>query len=525
MRVTSSLATPLVIVASLLACSSVRAGTILDQQDLDKIYAEQLNWFNDHDSPFWPGNKQAAASNGGVRQTTATNPNDINSGEPDEKLFRDQLAQLIADDRFQEAVRQDRARVSALLSPVILVPGLAGSRLQARVYKSSRVNMICKKQHDWQEMWLSLRSFLPFAIDCWIDNVRLEFDPATGLARPPDGVETRVPDFGSVESVRHLDLKSPKLTKYFDAIIELYTKIGYQADRNLFAAPYDFRLAPRQIRESFFEPLRRLIDQAATGGALPPDNSLDYDATGDGYGGESFAKRVTLVCHSMGCTHLLVFLRQQSAAWRRARIRKVVALSSPWGGATKALKALLVGDQFGLPLVSELKIRDLVRTFPSVAYLLPQSDVYSRPNGQQADYGGPVLVQTPEKNYRVGQLDELFNELGMERTWRLYQETSQLLQALKPLDDVQIDCLHGLDVPTVETIIFRNQTDFPDGNYELVEGNGDGTVNYQSLLVCADWAQKLPHLVRHKIFANTTHSGLLSHRQLLEYLTEDAATD
>jgi hypothetical protein len=42
----------------------------------------------------------------------------------------------------------------------------------------------------------------------------------------------------------------------------------------------------------------------------------------------------------------------------------------------------------------------------------------------------------------------------------------------RPLDDVHIDCLHGLDASTVETIIFRNQTEVPDGNYELVEGNG-----------------------------------------------------
>uniref|UniRef100_A0A6G1S892 Group XV phospholipase A2 n=1 Tax=Aceria tosichella TaxID=561515 RepID=A0A6G1S892_9ACAR len=467
----------------------------------------------------------------------SSSSNEIDNDSPDEKQFRAQLEKMIADDRFQEAIRQDQARISALLSPVILVPGLAGSRLQARISKTNRVNIICKKQHDWQELWLSVRSFLPIAIDCWIDNVRLEFDMVSGFTKEPAGVESRVPDFGSVESVRHLDLKSPKLTKYFDAIIERYIKIGYQADKNLFAAPYDFRLAPQQLQTALFEPLRQLIERAATGHLpqvggpaswWPMSSGNELGRAGDTTtSGDSSlaAKRVTLVCHSMGCTHLLVFLRQQSAAWRQAHIRKVVALSSPWGGAVKALKALVVGEQFNLPIVSELKMRELTRTFPSVAYLLPQAEVYSRPTSQQADFGGPVLVQTPQRHYRVDQLEELLHELGLEQQWQWYQKSASLIRPMEPLDDVPMDCLHGLNVPTVETVLFRNQTDFPDGDYELLNGNGDGTVNHQSLLVCADWASKLPHLIRHRIIPNITHTGVLSHAQVLEYITEDAATN
>lgn len=440
------------------------------------------------------------------RARASSNDRSLDANSLEEKQIQEHLEELVQDERFQHAIRQDQAKIEPLLSPVVLVPGLAGSRLQARVMKKYKVNIICKKQHDWQEMWLSLTSFLPVAIDCWIDNARLEYDPTTGFVRDPPGVESRVPEFGSIESVRHLDLKSPKLTKYFDAIIERYLKLGYQADRNLFAAPYDFRLAPQQLETTFFVQLRDLIDKAASSG-----------------GGKK--RPVTLVCHSMGCTHLLVFLRQQSSAWRQAKVRKVIALSSPWGGSIKALKALVVGDQFNMPIVSELKMRELARTFPSVAYLLPQAEIFGEPNANHVHFNAQVLVQTPKRSYKVNQMGELLQDLGLEQQWQWYQRAASLIQPQSPLPDVHLDCIHSINMPTTETIIFRNQTDFPDGSYELAEGDGDGTVNHQSLLICAKWAQMLPDRVKHKVIPNTSHTGLLSHQAILEYITEDVAID
>jgi hypothetical protein len=91
--------------------------------------------------------------------------------------------------------------------------------------------------------------------------------------------------------------------------------------------------------------------------------------------------------------------------------------------------------------------------------------------------------------------------------------SARLVQPLsRPLDDVQIDCLHGLNAFTVETIIFREQTDFPRRQLRISRGQRRPS---QSFLVRTDWAQWLPHLNRHKIFANTSHWGLLSHMQLL----------
>lgn len=368
-------------------------------------------------------------------------------------------------------------------------------------------------------MWLTLRWFLPVAIDCWLDNARLEFDPMSGFSRQPAGVETRVPDFGSVESVRHLDLNSPKMTRYFQAIIKRYEELGYQADKNLFAAPYDFRLAPQELEMSFFEPLRKLIEFAHSNGGRETLSTsmeaLNQNAELD------VKQKVTLLCHSMGCTNLLVFLRAQSPAWRQAHIRKLIALSSPWAGSIKALKALLVGEQFGLPMISGIKMRRLARNFPSVAYLLPQAEVFERPNKNQVEFGAQALVETPTRSYKVDQLEELLHDVGLERQWEWFKQTASLIKPLEPLADVHVDCLHSLNIPTAETIIFRNATDFPNGNYELANGDGDGTVNHQSLLVCGLWAAQFPNTIKHKIILNTSHVGILSHKQILDHIADD----
>lgn len=426
-------------------------------------------------------------------------PSEIN---PERAEQERRVEEVMADGRFQEAIASNRHLLTDRLSPVVLVPGLLGSRLQARTDKTRRVNIFCSKQSDWQDMWLSLRQLLPLAVDCWLDNVHLDLNLKTGYTRAPPGVQTRVPDFGSVESVRHLDLRQPKMTQYFSAIISHYEKLGYEPDKNLFAAPYDFRLAPQEL-SGFFLQLRQLIE----GAHAPPSGASK--------------RKVTLLCHSMGCTHLLVFLRLQSAAWRETRIRKLIALSSPWGGAIKAVKALTVGDQLELPLVSEVKMRRLVRNYPSVAFLSPLAEVFAAPSARRSDPGGPVLVQTPARQYRAADLPDLLLDLNLSHQLRWFKESSALIKPMEPLVDLHVDCIHSLNTPTPETLIFRNQSDFPNGDYELVTGEGDGTVNFESLMVCSHWAAKLPSKVSHKVIMNTNHVGILTHKAVLSHLTND----
>lgn len=57
----------------------------------------------------------------------------------------------------------------------------------------------------------------------------------------------------------------------------------------------------------------------------------------------------TLLVHSMGGSMALHFLRLQTQAWKDKYIRRMVSLSTPWGGSVKALKVFAIGKLFNQP--------------------------------------------------------------------------------------------------------------------------------------------------------------------------------
>lgn len=57
------------------------------------------------------------------------------------------------------------------LSPVILIPGDGGSRLQAKLDRHEVPHYYCeKKSGDWFDLWLNLSLLVPFALECWMDK-------------------------------------------------------------------------------------------------------------------------------------------------------------------------------------------------------------------------------------------------------------------------------------------------------------------------------------------------------------------
>ena len=53
------------------------------------------------------------------------------------------------------------------------VPGTGGSQLQAKLNKPSVLHWYCSQTtSDYFTLWLKKSSLLPFAINCWVDNMR-----------------------------------------------------------------------------------------------------------------------------------------------------------------------------------------------------------------------------------------------------------------------------------------------------------------------------------------------------------------
>ena len=53
------------------------------------------------------------------------------------------------------------------------VPGDGGSQYEAKLDKPSVVHWLCtKKTDDWYPLWLNLELLAPYAVDCFVDNMK-----------------------------------------------------------------------------------------------------------------------------------------------------------------------------------------------------------------------------------------------------------------------------------------------------------------------------------------------------------------
>ncbi|CAH2237346.1 jg22261 [Pararge aegeria aegeria] len=311
------------------------------------------------------------------------------------------------------------ARNSFGLSPVILIPGDGGSQLEAKLNKTNVVHYICAKTStDYYNIWLNLELLVPFVIDCWVDNLKLEYDNVTRTTRDPPGVDIRVPGWGNPEPVEWLDPSHDSAGTYFNTIGDALVKNGYVRNVSLRGAPYDFRRAPNENGE-FFVKLKTLVQETYTMNNKTP---------------------VTLLTHSMGGSMALHFLRLQTQSWKDLYIRRMISLSTPWGGAMKALKVFAIGDDLGSLMLSQSTLRAEQITCPSLAWLLPSKNFW-KPS--------EVLVQTDKFNYTINDLEKLFNDLDVPNAWEMRKDTEKYSSDFSA-PGVELHCLYGYNISTVE---------------------------------------------------------------------------
>ncbi|XP_063529576.1 phospholipase A2 group XV-like [Cydia strobilella] len=350
------------------------------------------------------------------------------------------------------------AQNSLGLSPVILIPGDGGSQLEAKLNKTSVVHYICAKTSaDYFNIWLNLELLVPFVIDCWVDNLKLEYDNVTRTTRNPAGVDVRVPGWGTPEPVEWLDPSHEKSGVYFNTIADALVKIGYVRNVSIRGAPYDFRRAPNENAE-FFVKLKTLVEDT-------------YNINNK--------TSVTLLVHSMGGSMALHFLQLQTQAWKDQYIRRLLSLSTPWAGAVKALKTFAIGDDLGSRVLRESVLRAQQITCPSLAWLLP-SPLFWKPQ--------EVLVQTDKYNYTINDLQKLFTDMNLPNAWEMRKDTDQFRTDFSA-PGVEVHCVYGYNISTVDRLVYSGGT-WLDGYPVLSPGDGDGTVNVRSLSACEHWAKR-----------------------------------
>lgn len=137
----------------------------------------------------------------------------------------------------------------------VSVPGCGGNRLQAKLNKPQTVHYVCSATHDYYDIWLDPTQMLPgWDVDCWVDNMKLSYDNLSRTTKNSPGVDIRVPGWGTVSTMDVVDT-TPIINQYdfgyyFYQIIQALVTRGYDRNKNMYGAPYDFRKGPSKFRIS-----------------------------------------------------------------------------------------------------------------------------------------------------------------------------------------------------------------------------------------------------------------------------------
>ncbi|KAJ8012930.1 hypothetical protein DPEC_G00048000 [Dallia pectoralis] len=365
--------------------------------------------------------------------------------------------------------------------PVLIVPGSAGNQLEAKIDKSSRVHwMSYKKSDDFFTLWIDLNMFMPIGFQCWVDNIRIVYNSTTRKTSNPSGVTVRVPGFGQTYTVEFLDKN--KLSGYFHAMVSHLVNMGYVRDETVRAAPYDFRVAPNE-QETYFAQLKKLVEHMY----------------------EQYQQPIYFLSHSLGSKFVLYFLNQQTSTWKDCYIKGFISLGAPWGGASKLFRVLASGDNLGIPLISNIKIREQQRMASTNPWMLPFEEVWPTDH---------TFVSTPSFNYTQKDYKRFFKDIDFEDGWYMWEDTRKLTAGLPP-PGVETYCFYGVGLPTPVTYVYDDK--FPNADpVDYVYGDGDDTANSLSMGLCKRWIGKQAQPVHVKEFKALPHSDIVSNSEVIK---------
>ncbi|GMI34549.1 hypothetical protein TrCOL_g1274 [Triparma columacea] len=370
-------------------------------------------------------------------------------------------------------------------SPVLIIPGTGGNRLEARLDKSEVPHFYCSKKADWYDLWLDVKQLLPGAIDCWCENIKLLYDAETSTFSNNKGVETRVPCYGDVCGIEYLD-PSLKIgdSAYFHDIIQAFADKGYVRGENIVSAPYDFRYSAHSNKDDYVNATMTLAEDL-------------YEKTG---------QKVLWVSHSMGGLWSHYILSKADQAWKDKYIEAWVPVAPAYGGTANEMKLFASGNNEGIPGVSGKTVREEQRSYESNFWLLPSLYLWDE---------NEVLVTTPSRSYTSKDFADFFVDIGFPDGKQIYEAMKNEVYGLED-PGLPTFVRYGVGQETPASYEYTKAGDWDNGLKQTNE-DGDGTVNRRSLE--AGLAMKWEN-ADHKAFDGEDHTSVLKNKDLIAELLE-----
>lgn len=387
---------------------------------------------------------------------------------------------------------------SPVLPPVILVPGLGGSRLY---------------NEQGHLRWCNWQGFFPHWTNSWRDELTVRYNSCTQEFEEDVGhtpyrqahwVNNRfkpTPDFGGVDGIGNVLSRSVKSSWQFQGVLNAASELGYTEGANLLGAPYDFRkITSPTVWTEYCRSLKALIEHCG--------------------------QKVVLLSHSMGSTLLLTFLTlylprvlsaEQTQVWKNKHVKRWVTVNGAFGGAGKAMRSFLSGDNNGMGYICDTGCHDwyqpLLENASGVLWMLPHPTVFT---------GSTPIVTIGNREYNAQQIPDLLEKVAPLAASAYKDTVIPMLTIVPPNVPVvcvtssqpgtPMQCFYPDESLSFHKVTMQDERVYYASNTSHVQHMcGDGTVPYMSLMVPQKWLDCQPQPVTFLKISqeNVAHTSVL----------------
>jgi hypothetical protein len=319
------------------------------------------------------------------------------------------------------------------LPPVVFIPGLAGSLLDADVHRKAGMNPLCTTEGK-DNLWFNMRFFVPGLLNCWVDEMHLSLDVEASTAShsekdiEPEGVHVHTKGYGNLKEAFFDYGAYHGGTGIWTPIINQLKMLGY-TEADMHAAPYDWRRGPSYWNQNDWPRLRHYIEKVVL---------------------EAGGKPAILMSVSQGGPYTAGFLiHGVDADWKRKHIEAWSSYSGVFGGTPGAVALALWGSV--LPLsktklgydvkvdyLGGTNVQSLLRGYGGVFMLMPT---------RQAVGDAPLMKLPPafHANVTTGELQTVFAQMSpqMGQHYKFIEE-----YPIVEHPGVKTLCFYGIDQPS-----------------------------------------------------------------------------
>lgn len=404
------------------------------------------------------------------------------------------------------------AQVAVSIPSVIIVPGLAGTSLEATwdYDESIELPQYCPRSaKQWTRVWPVFSMTLPGLNRCWRHMLSTFYDPVSKTFNNTHGAIVRAVDFGGLGGLEYLDGPPTNVYGYAHALIRRLEKEGLKRDVHLFGAPYDFRTILDEMHlQEYYRQLESLLGAAAT---------------------KNPGQKTIFVCHSLGCPLVTLYIHTLPQAARQSLV--IIALGGAWAGAVSSVKAILSGDNEGIAVIEDSFLQPLESNWGGLLWMMPQIMEGTLPEGQVIVQWQPSPHDDFTENFTAssGDLKKLFGLSNATSTAALlvdYIATVQQRSLIAP--NVTTHLLFGIAKATPVSFLYvgpnmaiaepRAYCEDPSvpSRSRPCNGNlwpnmsGDATVLHAQLTRPIQWAQEQLAAVTQASFKGISHLGTMS---------------